>query len=263
MRPGVNEVRGQHEDDHQTRRSGGYHPAALAAILRCEKPFFGISGRAGHRRGVSGGLPFAEDQQGGGTEDKDEKEQFIAHDGADYRHFRFAGRQPLRFAQFMQTRERQLENNQHQDHAGCGEETLQRHTQRALEENDSDGDGRGDSGDGADPGLQTLGGKLDGAQDQCQFGTLANDHEEDENEDAPAGGFARFGGIGFDFLLGFFFQVARNAIHPYDHRNNEGRGYQEQDTLEAIFTDLPAFQGDGHGQAENHSGGYAIPSEPS
>jgi hypothetical protein len=35
--------------------------------------------------------------------------------------------------------------------------------------------------------------------------------------------------------------VARNAIHPYDHRNDEGGGDQQKHPLEAIFADLPAF----------------------
>src|SRR5882762_9687617 len=68
-------------------------------------------------------------------------------------------------------------------------------------------------------------------------------------------------GISLHFLLDFFFQVARNAVHPYDHRNNEDRRDQEHQPLEAVFADAPALQGHGHSQAERSSGCHTVPDE--
>src|SRR5438067_5974745 len=43
--------------------------------------------------------------------------------------------------------------------------------------------------------------------------------------------------VGFHLGLNIFFQVARNAVHPYDHRNNEDRSDEEHQTFEAVFAD--------------------------
>ena len=126
----------------------------------------------------------------------------------------------------MQAGERQLKYDEHEDDAGGGEESLKGNAQRAFEEEDTDRDRGCDACEGADPGLQTLGGKLDGAQNEGEFRSFADDHQKHEDKDAPTGGLARPNRIGFDLLLDFFFQVARNAIHPYDHRNDEGGGGQ-------------------------------------
>ncbi len=53
--------------------------------------------------------------------------------------------------------------------------------------------------------------------------------------------------------------MPRNAIHPNDHRNHEEGGDQQQQALKAVFTDLPALQGHGYGQAERGSRSYAVP----
>jgi hypothetical protein len=103
-------------------------------------------------------LPLAKNQQRGRAKDEHKKEKFIPDNRTDDRHFRLAGRQPLRFAQLVQTAERQLEGNEHQDDAGRGKEPLQRHTQGALKEQDPDRDGRRNAGDRADPGLEARGG---------------------------------------------------------------------------------------------------------
>ena len=63
-----------------------------------------------------------------------------------------------RLAQLMQSAKRQLKHDQHQDDAGCGKKPLQGNPQSAFEEKQADGHGGGDSHDGPDPGLQTLGG---------------------------------------------------------------------------------------------------------
>ena len=58
-----------------------------------------------------------------------------------------------------------------------------------------------------------------------------------------------------------FSQVPRNAVHPNDHRNDEHRGQKKQQAFKAVLVDLPAFQGNGHRQAERSGNGYARPDE--
>jgi len=55
--------------------------------------------------------------------------------------------------------------------------------------------------------------------------------------------------------------VARNAIHPYDHRNDEAGGHQIHQPLEAVFADPPPFQSDGNAQAQRRRGGNTKPDE--
>ena len=55
--------------------------------------------------------------------------------------------------------------------------------------------------------------------------------------------------------------MARNSIHPYNHRNNEDRGHQEHQPLEAVFADAPALQPHRHSQAQSSGRRNAIPDE--
>ena len=62
-------------------------------------------------------------------------------------------------------------------------------------------------------------------------------------------------------MFDIFFQVARNAVHPNDHRNHEEGSDEQQQALKAVFADLPALQSHGDRQAQRGSGGYTVPSE--
>lgn len=44
--------------------------------------------------------------------------------------------------------------------------------------------------------------------------------------------------------------MARNAVHPNDHRNDEDRGDKKEQSLEAIFADTPALEADSNGKTE-------------
>ena len=55
--------------------------------------------------------------------------------------------------------------------------------------------------------------------------------------------------------------MARNAVHPYYHRNNEDRGYQQHQPLDAVFADAPALQPHGHSQAQSSGRCDTIPDE--
>ena len=56
--------------------------------------------------------------------------------------------------------------------------------------------------------------------------------------------------------------MARNSVHPYNHRNNEDRSHQEHQPLEAVFADSPAFQHYRHSQAQGSGRSHAVPDEP-
>jgi hypothetical protein len=109
--------------------------------------------------------------------------------------------------------------------------------------------------------LQTRAGEFDGAKDQRQFGAFTQDHQENKERDTPSCSGAGALGIGLDFFFYFIFQVARNAVHPYDHRNDEEGGDQHQQALEAVLADMPIFEGDGYGETQSGGGGHAKPNE--
>src|SRR6202040_375764 len=98
-------------------------------------------------------------------------------------------------------------------------------------------------------------------EDQREFGAFTQNHEKNEQKYAPACGSASACGVNLDFFFDLIFQVARNAVHPYDHRNNEEGGDQHQEAFEAVLVDMPIFEGDGDGEAKGGSGGDAKPNE--
>ncbi|HEY1858787.1 MAG TPA: hypothetical protein VGG61_00420, partial [Gemmataceae bacterium] len=131
----------------------------------------------------------------------------------------------------------------------------------ALEEKQPDGDRGGDSGQCPDPDLQPFGGQFHRAQDQREFNALSQHHQEYKKEDSPRGSPAGPRRIPLNLVLNIFFQVARNAIHPYDHRNDEAGGHQIHQPLKAVFADPPALQSDGNAQAQRRRGGDTKPDE--
>ncbi len=55
--------------------------------------------------------------------------------------------------------------------------------------------------------------------------------------------------------------MPRNAVHPDDHRNHEDCGEQQHQAFEAVFADLPAFEGDGYGETQRPGHRNAGPNE--
>ncbi len=78
--------------------------------------------------------PFAQNQKDGRSKNKHKEENFVAHDRTDQRHFLLAGRQPLRFAKFVQSGQGKLCGDQPQNNRGSGKKAMQRDFQRAFEE---------------------------------------------------------------------------------------------------------------------------------
>src|ERR1700680_4601573 len=57
--------------------------------------------------------------------------------------------------------------------------------------------------------------------------------------------------------------MTRDAVHPDDHRDNEACREQHQKAFEAVFADLPTFQGDCRGETQGCRQSYACPDETS
>ena len=127
----------------------------------------------------------------------------------------------------MQPCKRQLKRHQHQNDARRRKKTVQRNPQRAFEKEKSHSDRTGDPHNRPNPRLQAFARKLHGSQNQRQLSPFAQNHQENKKKNPPARRPACPLRIGLHLGLNFFFQVARNAVHPYDHRNNEDRSNKE------------------------------------
>jgi len=55
--------------------------------------------------------------------------------------------------------------------------------------------------------------------------------------------------------------MARHAIHPDDHSDDEYGGQEQEKPLETVFTDFPAVESNGGGQAESGSQPDTAPDE--
>src|SRR5262249_28349028 len=100
------------------------------------------------------------------------------------------------------------------------------------------------------------------AKDECEFGALAKNHQEDEEKDTPASRPASANRVGLDLLLDFFFQMPRNAVHPDDHRNHEDGGQKEEQSFKAVFANAVALEQNGDGQAQGGGRCNGGPDEP-
>src|SRR5262249_30341884 len=88
---------------------------------------------------------------------------------------------------------------------------------------------------------------------------FAKHHQKHEEEDAPSCSAPTSGGVRLQFLLNLFLQVARNAVHPNDHRNHEERGEEQQKPLETVLIDAVMVENQGYGQAKSGGQGDARP----
>ena len=62
-------------------------------------------------------------------------------------------------------------------------------------------------------------------------------------------------------VLDLFLQMARRAVHPYNHGDNEDRGEQHQKAFKPVFADLPMFQRDGRRETQGSGQAHAHPNE--
>src|SRR5882672_8608810 len=172
--------------------------------------------------------PFTQNQENGRAENENKEKEFVANDGADEGHFLLAGRNPARFAKLMQAGDGELSSHEPEDDGGHRKKAVQRNLNGPLDEEKSDGDGGSESEKRADPGLQAVAGKLNGPENQCEFDAFAQNHEKHKKKNAPSRSGASALGIYVYFLLDILAKMARNAVHPNDHRNNEYGGDEKE-----------------------------------
>jgi len=161
----------------------------------------------------------------------------------------------------MKAGDSELRGNEPEDDGGRRKKAVQRNPNRALEEEDSDGNGGRETENGADPRLQTVAGKLDSAKNKRQLNALSKDHEKYEKKNAPTGRGSGAFGVRVNFLLDILAKMARNSIHPDDHRNNEDGGNQQKQSFKAVFAYAPVFERNRHSQAKRGSQADAKPDE--
>jgi hypothetical protein len=257
---GINKIGGERENHDETRSGCGDHPAALTAALRFEQAMFSF---------IHGGIflcgrsePLAEYQENRCAKNEYEEEELVTNGWADDGHFLFAGGNPLRFTDFVKASNGELRGNKPEDDRGNAEEPVKRNLYGALEEEKADGDGGGKAEDGADPGLQTVAREFNSAKNQRKLNAFAQNHEKDEKEDAPAGRGSGALGVGVNFLLDVFAKMARNAVHPDDHRKDKDRGDEKEQSFKAVLVDVPMFKGNCYREAQRGGQAYSEPYEP-
>jgi hypothetical protein len=94
---------------------------------------------------------------------------------------------------------------------------------------------------------------------RIQFRALAQNHQENEEPDSPSGGTRGFPGVGFDAVLDFLAEGARDAVHPNDHGHDERGREQHHEALEAILANAQALEQNGGGDAAGRSSSDAGP----
>ncbi len=77
--------------------------------------------------------------------------------------------------------------------------------------------------------------------------------------DSPSGGTRGFPGVGFDALLDFLAEGARDTVHPNDHGHDERGREQHHEAFEAILADAQALEQNGGRDAASRSSSDAGP----
>ncbi len=185
-------------------------------------------------------------------EDGDHEEEFIANDGADDGHL-FAGRgQNAVFGEFVQAGDDELSGDQEKNGGSDAEEFLQVDLDAALDEHHTEENGDDDSGKRADEAHQFGRVQGDGGQQKNGFGALAQNHQEDEQEEAdPRVAASQKAELAFDFALHF----ASRLHHEDDHGDDEDGGDEHDPAFEDVFVKLETRENDGDADGSDKGGG--------
>jgi hypothetical protein len=149
----------------------------------------------------------------------------------------------------MYAGQRELDGHENENRAGSREKLSEGDFQRPLEEKPSNGDRHGQTQARADPNREAFARKFHGAQNERQLGAFPEHHQEYKRAQAEAGRERILSRVGLHALLDLLLQVARHAVHPENHRDDENRRDEQQQPFKSILADTPPFQGNGNGEA--------------
>src|SRR5580658_726944 len=245
---GIDEFGGDTEDEKARGEAGCGHPKALA--LHAPTGF----AEGGALQAVEhGGAAFAifHQQHGAGEgQDGHEEEDLVADDWTDQSHFLAAAGKHLAFGELMQPGDNELHYDDHQDDRSHAKEAAQIDADGAAHE--ADAEQYGEAQTEHNPcDIQDSGGiELDGGKHENGLHALAEDHQEDEQEDAPAAaGTAPLLQLSFNFA----FHAARMAVHPDHHREDEDGANEQGPALIGVLAEAQAGEQPGEGKASNNS----------
>src|ERR1035441_6288020 len=197
-------------------------------------------------------LHFKEHHQRGQRENGDEEEKIVADDRADDGHL-LAGRgKHSVLGKLVQAGDYKLPGHQEKNRGSDLEEFLQIDLNAALDEHHAEQDGDDNSHDRADEAHQLARVQGDGGEDQNGFGALAQDHEENEDEEAdPCVAAGEQSNLAFDLA----FELAAGLHHEHDHGDDEDGSDQHDPAFEDVLVQLEARDHDGHADRSGKSGG--------
>jgi len=137
---------------------------------------------------------------------------------------------------------------------------VQRNFDGTLEKKNSDGNGSRRDPERCNPGLQAVAEKFDSAKNQREFNSFARTMRNTKRRmPQPAAAPARSAYA--SIFCSISAKMARNAIHPDNHRNNEDGATSRSSPSKAVFAYAPVFERNRDGEAERGGQADAKPDE--
>src|ERR1019366_8354380 len=245
----VDEAGRDHHDEDERADVDRSHPEALFAG---GPKGFAASGAGFRECNRLAALHLEQYHQPRQHKDGDEEEKFVAHDRTDDRHFLPGRGKHAVFRELVQAADHELRGHQEKDGSGDAEEFLQVDLDAALDEHYAEENGDADAEDGADEAHQFGRVKGDGGKDKNGFHALAQDHQEDEEEEADPGVFTREEA---DFAFNLALKLAAGLHHENDHGDDEDGGHQHDPAFEDVLIPVEAGEDDGECDGAGKGGG--------
>src|ERR1035438_1848628 len=139
----------------------------------------------------------------------------------------------------MQAGDSELHHDDHEDDGGHAEEAAQIDADGAAHEADAEEHGKAQAEHNACNIEDARGIEFDSGEHEDGFDALAEDHQEDEKEDAPAaGGATSLLQLSFNFA----FHAARVAVHPEHHGEHEDGADEQGPALVSVLAEAQKRQ---------------------
>ena len=160
--------------------------------------------------------------------------------------------QNLTFGELVQAGDSQLNDDNHQYPRCDLEELPQVDANRTPDETHPEQDRQRKAEHDAHRGHNPLGVQTECAEEQHRFHALAEDHQENEEEDAPLA--ARLTAAGAELRLDFRLQVLAVPIHPDDHAEDEYRADQHRPAAIGFLSEIQLCKDIGGNETRDRRG---------